>query len=68
MSQAAYDFLFDTLDSALAYINHVGANHTMRGQPHPQQWLVENLESAKKVLMNHHAQFAASSSNSKESK
>jgi hypothetical protein len=30
---------------ALAYIKHVGANHTMRGEPHPQQWLVDKLEA-----------------------
>lgn len=30
---------------ALAYINHVGANHTMRGEPHPQQWLVDKLQA-----------------------
>lgn len=29
----------------LAYIRHVGANQTMRGEPHPQQWLVDWLES-----------------------
>jgi hypothetical protein len=34
------------LRDALAYINHVGANHTMRGEPHPQQWLVDKLEAA----------------------
>lgn len=30
---------------ALAYIKHVGSNYTERGQPHPQQWLVEKLEA-----------------------
>lgn len=35
-----------TLTDALAYINHVGANHTMRGNPHPQEWLVKDLEAA----------------------
>lgn len=31
------------LEGALRYIEHVGANHTMRGEPHPQQWLVDGL-------------------------
>jgi hypothetical protein len=35
----------DIMRSALAYIKHVGANHTMRGQPHPQQWLVDKMEA-----------------------
>jgi hypothetical protein len=36
----------EALRAALNYINHVGANHTMRGQPHPQAWLVDKLEAA----------------------
>lgn len=35
-------------NGALNYICHVGANHVMRGQPHPQQWLVDGLEAALK--------------------
>jgi hypothetical protein len=31
-------------DAALNYIRHVGANHVMRGEPHPQQWIVDGLE------------------------
>ena len=31
-------------NAALNYIRHVGANHTMRGEPHPQQWIVDGLE------------------------
>ena len=31
-------------DAALNYIRHVGANHVMRGDPHPQQWIVDGLE------------------------
>jgi hypothetical protein len=33
------------LDSALNYVKHLGANHTMRGKPHPQQWIVDGLEA-----------------------
>ena len=33
-----------TLSAALAYIKHVGANHTMLGKPHPQQQIVDGLE------------------------
>ena len=33
-------------DGALRYIQHVGANHTMRGKPHPQQWIVDGLLAA----------------------
>ena len=29
--------------AALNYIQHVGANHVMRGEPHPQQWIVDGL-------------------------
>ena len=47
---AQIEFIAKTLDDALRYIQHVGANHVMRGQPHPQQWLVENLQSAIKVI------------------
>lgn len=35
-----------TVEAALNYIKHVGANHTMRGQEHPQAWLVRDLEGA----------------------
>lgn len=31
---------------ALNYIRHVGANWTERGEPHPQQWIVDGLELA----------------------
>lgn len=34
----------ELLQGALNYIKHVGANQTMRGQQHPQQWLVDGLE------------------------
>lgn len=33
-------------EGALNYIRHVGANHVMRGEPHPQAWLVDGLEQA----------------------
>lgn len=33
-------------DAALNYIRHVGSNWTMRGEPHPQQWIVDGLEAA----------------------
>lgn len=36
----------DTFQAALNYIRHVGANAVMRGQPHPQQWIVDGLELA----------------------
>jgi hypothetical protein len=36
----------EVLRDALAYINHVGSSHVMRGQPHPQEWLVKKLEAA----------------------
>ena len=32
--------------AALNYIQHVGANHVMRGEPHPQQWIVDGLLAA----------------------
>lgn len=35
----------EAMRDALAYIKHVGANHTMRGEPHPQQWIVDKLEA-----------------------
>ena len=31
---------------ALNYIQHVGANNVMRGELHPQQWLVDGLIAA----------------------
>ena len=31
---------------ALNYIQHCGANQIMRGEPHPQQWLVDGLLAA----------------------
>jgi hypothetical protein len=31
------------VEAALNYINHVGSNWTMRGEPHPQQWIVDGL-------------------------
>jgi hypothetical protein len=34
----------DIYEGALCYIKHVGSNWTMRGEPHPQQWLVDGLE------------------------
>lgn len=34
----------EILEAALNYIKHIGANHTMRGEPHPQQWIVDGLE------------------------
>lgn len=34
------------LISALNYIKHCGANAVMRGQPHPQQQIVDGLECA----------------------
>lgn len=39
----------DIYAGALAYILHVGANHTMRGEPHPQQWIVTGLLDAASV-------------------
>ena len=36
------------MQDALNYIRHVGANHVMRGQPHPQQWIVDELEAVLK--------------------
>jgi len=33
-------------EGALNYIRHVGANWTERGQPHPQQWIVDGLLAA----------------------
>jgi len=35
-------------EGALNYIRHVGSNWTMRGEPHPQQWIVDGLEAAAK--------------------
>ncbi len=35
---------YGVISDALVYINHVGSNWTMRGEPHPQQWLVDRLE------------------------
>lgn len=37
---------FEVLDTALNYIKHCGANAVMRGQPHPQQWIVDGLTAA----------------------
>lgn len=34
------------LQDALNYINHVGSGFVMSGQPHPQQWIVDNLNTA----------------------
>lgn len=34
----------ETIEAALRYIQHVGANHVMRGEAHPQQWIVDGLE------------------------
>lgn len=34
----------EMIESALRYIQHVGANHVMRGEAHPQQWIVDGLE------------------------
>lgn len=34
----------EMIQAALNYIKHVGANWTMRGEPHPQQWIVDGLE------------------------
>ena len=34
----------DIYEGALNYIRHVGSNWTMRGEPHPQQWIVDGLE------------------------
>lgn len=45
-----------TVQDAINYIEHVGANWTMRGQPHPQQWILDNL----------HAMLAAAPSHNKE--
>lgn len=36
----------DDLMAALNYIEHVGANWTMRGQEHPQKWIVDKLHAA----------------------
>ena len=38
----------EAIEPALRYIQHVGANAVMRGQPHPQQWIVDALESVMK--------------------
>ena len=38
--------LFEVLAPALNYINHVGANYVMRGQPHPQQKIIDALKAA----------------------
>ena len=35
---------FEIYRGALNYIKHVGGNWTMRGEPHPQQWIVDGLE------------------------
>ena len=37
-----------TIRAALNYIKHVGANQTERGLPHPQQWIVDELEDINK--------------------
>lgn len=38
--------LLDAAKPALNYIEHVGANWTERGEPHPQQWIVDRLRAA----------------------
>ena|SRR3990167_774527 len=44
--------IIEALESALRYIQHVGANHIMCGQPHPQQWIVDKLEEVIRALKN----------------
>jgi len=34
------------MEPALRYIEHIGANHVMRGEPHPQQKIVDDLRAA----------------------
>ena len=34
------------LRAALPYVKHCGANQVMRGEPHPQQWLVDKMQAA----------------------
>ena len=36
----------EVFQAALNYIRHVGSNHVSRGEPHPQQWIVDCLELA----------------------
>ena len=36
----------EIFDGALNYINHCGSNQIMRGEPHPQQWIVDGLLAA----------------------
>lgn len=38
--------LIDAAEPALRYIEHVGANHVMRGEPHPQEKIVTDLQAA----------------------
>src|SRR5690348_7469879 len=38
--------LREAAEPALRYIQHVGANHTERGEPHPQRWIVDKLTAA----------------------
>ena len=39
------DAVLEAVEPALRYIQHVGANAVMRGEPHPQQWIVDKLEA-----------------------
>lgn len=34
----------ETLESALNYIKHTGSNFTVKGLPHPQQHIIDDLE------------------------
>ena len=36
----------EAMRNALNYIKHVGSNQTMKGLPHPQQWIADQLEAA----------------------